>query len=178
MLDQPTVANYRKARDELRASGETVCQATLDQHVIGQLTGEPYLRLSPMPIRKYKPLLDELAVLTMPPPVRATGTGPWDVVRCGCCRTCLTICTCRDLDCGCGAEPLCTVRVMYAQDLKVVAPHGSMDAYAMAELLTGEDIAAWPYGDYRTVDAVIGRSIDSPFYPWNPDASQSPPGDK
>ena len=176
-MDQPTVAHYRKAQSELPAWGEAVCQATLDQHVIGQLAGEAYLKLGTMPMREYRPMLDEIAALTLPPAVRVTGTGPWDVLRCGCCRTCGVICTCGGLDCGCEATPLCTVRPMYARDLHVAAPHGVMDSYVLAELLTGEKIDGWPYGDYRVVDAVIGRSFDSPFYPWNPAVLTSPPGD-
>ena len=176
-MDQPVVSHYRQAHAELPAWGETVNQATLDRHVIGQLTGEAYRKLASLPFREYRPLLDELAVLTMPPPVRVSGAGPWEVVRCGCCKTCGVICTCRDPDCGCEAEPLCTVRVMYAQDLQVAAPHGPLDSFALAELLTGQDIAGWTYGDYRVVDAVIGRTYDSPFYPWNPAASPSPAGD-
>ncbi len=176
-MDQPTVAHYRKAHAELPAWGEAVCQATLDRHVIGQLTGEAYRKLARLPLREYRTMLDELAALTMPPPVRVRGTGPWEVFRCGCCRTCGIICTCRDPGCECGAETLCTVRVTYAQDLETVAPHGPVDSFRLVEVVTGLDISGWPYGEYRVVDSVIGRSIDSPFYPWTPAASPSPTGD-
>ena len=193
-MDQPLVKHYRVALAELQAWGDPVSQANLDRHVIGQLTGEPYRRLGRKPFRETRPLYDQLAVLTAPTPVRVEGTGPWKLFRCACCqqprdpdaepdpdqeprKPCLIICTCPGLTCTCDAERLCTVRVWLTEDLHHVAPHGIMDSYALCERLTGEAINDWPYADFRSVDSVIGRSLDSPLWPWTSPASESPPGE-
>ena len=176
-MDTPLVRHYRIALAELQAWQEPISQATLDRHVICQLTDDVYSRLGRKPMRQTQALYDELATLSMPTQVRVAGTGPWEVFRCACCRTCLVICTCQPTPCECEAEPLCTVREFLTEDLHHFAPHGFVDAYRQAERLTGESIDDWPYADFRTVDSIIGRSLDSPFWPWTSRESESPTGD-
>ena len=176
-MDQPLVKHYRLATRELSAWGEPVCQATMDRHVVAQLTDDAYHKVGMRPMRANKPLYAELTDLTMPTPVRVEGEGPWIVRRCDCCDSCLVICTCRPTPCQCEAPVICTVREFMTNDDYHVAPHGAVDPYRLAERLTGESIDQWPYADFRVVDAVIGRSIDSPFWPWTSPTSESPPGD-
>lgn len=176
-MEKPLVKDVRAAETQIQGWGYPLSQANINRFLVAEAMGEPYQKVGRLPVRETRHLYDELALLTIPTPVRVEGTGPWTVRRCSCCSECLVICICDPAPCECEAETLCAVREFLTEDLHHVAPHGPVDPYRRAERLTGEKIDDWTYSDFRVVDAVIGRSIDSPFWPWTLPESQSPPGD-
>ena len=169
----PTAGHYKKAELELRTwesnGGLPATDTRIDMHVIGQLSEYTYSQLDRMAFRTYAPLLEELHLATLMPPVRVNGLGPWTLWHCECCvDVCGLICFC-GRECSCDGKMLGSFREFMTADLHVTALNRQVvDIHSRVAMLTGMsagDVADMPYGDFRLVNMAIERSLTDPFWP-------------
>ena len=169
-MDTPTVKHYKLAHRELTAwaaipGGEPVTSSRLDTHVIGQLVeGTTYEWLNQMAFWQYRPYMLEHSALTFPIVVRVEGFGPWKVYACECCEEgCGLICLCPPNICPGECRLVAEFRECITHDIHTAAPEGIIDEYRLAELLTGRNLDDMEYREYRSLGAVIQRSLTSPL---------------
>ena len=177
-LPTPCVRHYRAARDWQQFGGSTYAR---DEHVLSQLLGVKVAEVERADARHVTPLMAELGDAVIPVRRRVVKGGPVDslfvLLDCPCCPSCVVVCDCQNVECGCEDEPreVAAIRQPTAGDVRksysrTIDGTPYLDDIALVErvttLLDSSLFDDLPWAQYLPLDMAVGRAAGSPLAFW------------